>query len=358
MPPSKAINTSGGRLSGPYLKVDFIDTGQGNAVLVSYPNGNFMLVDCGSQATSTKGWPFTHVRDYIATVTGGDDIDCVVLSHGDDDHTAFVPYIPEAATPTYLHFGGSIVDYSAKVQAYIHAQENKKGRFVYRYPTDYSSAQPDADFATDTYKGEAWTSVLGANYGHSPNSRSIVLRVRFGSHTVVLPGDAETDTEAFIISQIPSKVLDRTTVLMPGHHGAFEATGRAWAKALDPDIDVFSASGANMSYAHPDCATVSLVEEYCLGGSVSHDVICSNGKGQAYTRSATTETVLVTATNGDVRFVSDGTNWRLLASSTSAAIVAPLPPHPLLGGMVANAPWSRRPLPVPVPTEVPVEVEV
>lgn len=347
MPPSKVINTSGGRLSGPYLKVDVIDTGQGNAVLVSYPDGDFMLVDCGSQATSTRGWPFTHVRDYIASVTGGDDITCVVLSHGDDDHTAFVPFIPEAATPTYLHYGGSITDYSAAVQSYIHAQENKKGRFVYRYRAEYSNPEADADFGSGTAKGDAWTSVLSANYGDSPNSRSIVLRIRYGDHAVVLPGDAETDTEAFIISKVPKKVLARTTVLVPGHHGAFEATGRPWAKALDPDIDVFSSSGSNMSYAHPDCSTIDLVEEFSVDGAVEHDVICSNGKGKRYKRSETEETVLVTATNGDVRFITDGTNWRVLASSTSAAVPAPEPPHALLDGLVVNAPWNRRAVAAP-----------
>ncbi|MFG2631253.1 MBL fold metallo-hydrolase [Streptomyces sp. NPDC048473] len=120
MPPSKVIRTSGTKLGpGAKLTVGFINTGQGNAVLVTYPNGNFMLVDCGSQTTSTKGWPFTHVQSYITSVTDGNAISCVVLSHGDDDHTAFVPYISEAARPTYVHYGGAISDYSEDVQVWI-----------------------------------------------------------------------------------------------------------------------------------------------------------------------------------------------------------------------------------------------
>ncbi|MFI6122543.1 ComEC/Rec2 family competence protein [Streptomyces sp. NPDC051064] len=344
MPPTKVIRNSGTKLGkGPKLTVDFIDSGQGNAVLVTYPNGNYMLVDCGSQATSTTGWPFTHVQNYITSVTGGNAISCVVLSHGDDDHTAFIPHIAEATRPTYVHYGGSISEYSKEVQDWIAKQEGQKGQFVYKYKKDTCISQPDADFASETTPGEAWTMVLSASFGKSPNSKSIVLMIRFGEHTVILPGDADTTTETFILGKVPKKLLNRSTVLMPGHHGAFESTGAAWAKRLDPDVDVISASGTNKAYAHPSCATIKLLEEYCLAGALSHDVICSDGKGSDFKRSATVESVLTTATNGDVRFVSDGTNWKLMASSTSADELAQEQPHPLLRSMVTNAPWTRRP---------------
>ncbi|MFI9041689.1 hypothetical protein [Streptomyces sp. NPDC053726] len=185
--------------------------------------------------------------------------------------------------------------------------------------------------------------VLSASYGKAPNSKSVVLMIRFGQHVVVLPGDADTTTEAFILSKVPKKLLAGCTVLMPGHHGAAESTGKPWLDALDPDVDVISASGANMGYAHPNCATITLLEKYCLAGATSHDVTCSTGKGSPYKVWATVESVLTTATNGDVRFISDGTNWRLLASSTSVHELAQEQPHPLLRSMVANAPWNRRP---------------
>lgn len=344
MPPRTVIAKSGPNLSGDKLTVDFIDTGQGNAVLVSYPNGNFMLVDCGSQATSTKGRTFTHVSSYITRVTGGKTIDCVVLSHGDEDHTAFVPSITEAATPTYVHYGGSISDYSTAVRTWINQQENKKNRFVYRYPQNYSMPMPDADFATETTKGKAWTMVLAANYGGSPNSRSIVLMIRFGSHAVILPGDAEADTEAFIVKNVPRKLLAGCTVLMPGHHGAVESTSSTWTNVLTPPISVVSASGTNMSYAHPSCVTMETLKLHAQAGANEHQVICSTGKGVKYTRDDNTQALLTTATNGDVRFISDGSNWRLLASSVKALLSMPQPAHPVLRQLVANAPWHRPPL--------------
>lgn len=342
MPPSKVVRTTGA-VRGRQLIIDIIDAGQGNAVLVSYPNGEFMLVDCGSTATSTRGWPFTHVRDYIHTVTQGQPIATVVLSHGEKDHTAFVPYITEAAHPTTVHFGGQIGDYRKDVQDWIHAQENQKNQRVFRYPDNYSNIQPDADFGTETYENEAWTSVLAANFGDSVNGRSIVLMLRWGSHAVVLPGDADTGTEAFIIAKVPKKILQECTLLMAGHHGANSSSGPPWLDILGPEIAAVSASGSNMSFAHPNCATLTRLERESIGEAEQHDVICSTNKGAPYTRHPTTDAVVVTATNGDVRFISNGDNWKLLASSFSAPVPFLERPNPALTGLVANGPWNRPP---------------
>lgn len=349
MVPSKVVLKSAGNLSGNRLTIDFIDVWQGNAVLVTYPNGARMLVDCGSQTKSLSAWPYRHVSSYIDAVVGTGSIACVVLSHPDDDHCVFVPHIAQAADPTYLHFGGSVGSYSTALQSYIHGRENRRGVFVFRYPgKGYSNVESDADFGTETTAGEAHVMVLGANFGKKTNDKSIVLLIRYGQHSVILPGDAEQSTEDVILSKVPKKMLSGATVLMPAHHGAYEATGDEWAKTLKPGISVISASGANIGYAHPACMTNAVLEFYAVDCE-DHTVTCSDGKSKPYKRSDTTKAVLVTATQGDVRFVSDGTNFRLLASSLTSALAAPRL-DPALVGMVSNAPWNQpRPRPLAVP---------
>jgi competence protein ComEC len=321
MPPSKRLFSDGTLSSKAKLTIDVINVGQGNCVLVSFPNGEFMLVDAGSQTTSTSGKPFKHAQSYISSVTGGKNIVCVVLSHGDDDHTAFIPHIDEAQSPTYVHFGGSIGDYSQAVQAWIHSMENKKGRFVFRYPLDgYFNLNPDADFGSDTDDGEAHISVLAANAGFTPNDCSIVLMVRYGNQVVILPGDAEQYAESLIISKVPRKVLVNCSLLVPGHHGAFESTGVEWAKTLQPDVAAISASGDNLGYAHPNKATVDLLIKHVSGDAVDHTVTYSEGKGQGYQTSDIEDALAVTATNGDIRFITDGSIIRVLASSLLSSV--------------------------------------
>jgi beta-lactamase superfamily II metal-dependent hydrolase len=345
VPPTKLVLKSQGNLSGNTLTVDFIDVGQGNAVLVTYPNGATMLVDCGSQETSKTGAPYKHVSKYISSVVGDTGtIHCVVMSHGDDDHTWFIPLIPQAAQPSFVHYGGTIGNYADHVQTYIKGlEQNSKqtGCQVFRYPAKgYSTVEPDADFASETTAGEAHVSVLSANFGKSPNSRSIVLLIRYGDHAVILPGDAEADTEDSIISKVPKKMLTGATVLMPGHHGAFESTSTSWVKALKPGISAISASGTNRGYAHPNCATNELLLTTAAPNAADHTITCSSGKGKSYKNDDTTKAVLVTATNGDVRFISDGKNFRLLASTLTVGLALPQP-HPILDALVSNAPWSQ-----------------
>jgi beta-lactamase superfamily II metal-dependent hydrolase len=356
MPPSKTVLSSGNLKSGPKLIVDFIDVGQGNAVLVSYPNGSYMLADCGSQATSLNGGAYKDAQKYITSVTGGASIGTVVMSHGDDDHCAFIPHIAEAQNPTYVHFGGSITDYSKDVRDWIKSMENTNGRSVIRYPpTGYTDVSPDADFGSDTYAGEAHVMVLSANHGFTPNDNSIVLMIRFGNQAVILPGDAEAFTEAQIIANVPKKLLAKCTVLMPGHHGAFTSTSTAWADAVAPLVSTVSASGSNMSYAHPDCSTNTLLIAKATAGATQHGVICSTGRGVPYTTQQITKGLFVTSTNGDIRYTTDGENYKVQVSSYGE-VLAVAPPIPkCCGSLVRNSPFMReRTHLVPVRAEPPV----
>lgn len=308
MPPSKTLYSSGRLSSRNKLIVDIIDVGQGNCILVSLPNGEFMLVDAGSQSTSLNGRAYLHAEQYINTVTNGKDIICVVLTHGDDDHTAFIPYITRAQNPTFVHYGGRIGAYSDAVETWIHSKEKTKKCNVFKYnlQSGYFNPNPDADFGSDTYDGDAHISVLAANAGFTPNDHSIVLGIKYGSRLVILPGDAESYTEDMIISKIPARILSKCNLLVPGHHGAYESTGRNWADALDPDLAIITASGTNKAYAHPAEATIDLLEEFVVSSAENHTITYSAGKGKAYELASTKDATAVTATNGDVRYTTDG----------------------------------------------------
>lgn len=344
MPPSKRMLAVGGNVTSPKLVVDFINVGQGNAVLVSYPNGNFMLVDCGSQETSLSGRAYAHAQSYITSVTGGTSITCVVMSHGDDDHTAFVPYIAEAQNPSDVYHGGKPSDYSADVRQWMSTVTpicRRNGGSVWRFNDGYVNTEPDADFGSETTPGEAHVSVLCANYGDSTNSRSVVLSIKLGDVGIILPGDADSSTEAFIMSRVASKFLRDCVVLMAGHHGSAESTSDAWAQRLLPEAPVISASGTNMSYAHPACRVTSTLMRHSYNEAAQHAVLCSDGRGKPYESSQTKEALFVTATQGDVRFETNGSAYRVLASSYGATVPVDVAPFPEL---VANSPWRRAEL--------------
>ena len=340
MPPTKVVLASGSPVRSPKLTVDFIDVGQGNAVLVSYPNGAFMLADCGSQGTSLSGTPYKHAEQYINTVTGGTDIACVAMSHGDDDHCAFIPDITRAQNPTYVHYGGKIGDYSSELKTWLQMMGRRKTTMVYSYEDGFSRTTPMPEFGSPATAGEAHVSVLSASYGDDPNTRSLVLMIHFGDQAVILPGDGTIATEAYIFTKVTKTVLKECTVLMPGHHGALESTGDRWAKTLEPILASISASGTNMSYAHPSCLTNEVLQEYVDDTAENHNIVCSDGKGKKYATSATTDALLVTATNGDIRYQTDGTNYRVLVSSYAIAVPEVVVRGPGWERLVRNGPWA------------------
>jgi competence protein ComEC len=344
MPPTKTVLTNGS-VTGRTLTVDVIDVGQGNGVLVTLPNGSHILVDCGSLAKSILGKVFKRVQAYVTSVTGGNNIACVVMTHSEKDHTAFIPWITEAQNPTWVHYGGRPGHYNDELTAWL-KKVTKQGAEVWNYRKfaegGYTTSTSDADFGSPTTASEAQLIVLGANLGETPNDSSIVLMIRYGDQAVILPGDASEGVEALIMGKVPGALLKKCTVLMAGHHGSFTSTSRDWATLLKPQISPISASGTNSGFAHPDCATVMLLEEFTLNSATAHDIVCADGKGQPYNRRNTTEAVFVTAVQGDIRYQTNGDKYKVQVSSLTAAVPQAVPMlDPTLDRMVVNAPWRR-----------------
>ncbi len=325
MPPTTTVYKTGNLSRAPKLIVDVIASGQGNSILVSYPNGKYMLVDCGSQAHGTNNTLYAHVSAYITTVTGGNDISCVVLTHGDQDHTSWIPDIDEAQRPKSVFYGGLRRDLDDKTLAWVRGQERRTPRgscLVWDFK-GYHSVAPDADFQGADSNVDTDVYVLAAGDGDSPNARSVVLLLVYGTQGVVLTGDATTATEGEILANFPGNFLSQCTLLVPGHHGAFESTAPDFQDTLAPDVAALSASGTNASYAHPNCATLQqLTGAPYVGVGTDHFVTCSDGKGQAYGTSQTSKAVYVTGTNGDIRLTTDGTKVNVKVSSIGTSRLA------------------------------------
>lgn len=71
---SRALDARSG---SPVLDIEFLNAGQGEAVLIRFPNGKSMLVDAGSSDEEIKA---------ALTKTGADSIHTFVATHPDDTH--------------------------------------------------------------------------------------------------------------------------------------------------------------------------------------------------------------------------------------------------------------------------------
>jgi competence protein ComEC len=83
--------------------------------------------------------------------------------------------------------------------------------------------------------------------GNEPNANSVVVRLDYGSFSMLLPGDAETQTEDRMINK---DVNVSVKVLKVAHHGSKYATSEEFVKRVKPEVAIISTGEWNR-YGHP-----------------------------------------------------------------------------------------------------------
>src|SRR4029077_12251488 len=90
------------------------------------------------------------------------------------------------------------------------------------------------------------------------NNDSLVLRLHYGSQTLLLPGDAEKQVERELLSENSAETL-RSNVLKIGHHGSKNSTMPEFLAAVQPLVGIISAGEGNL-YGHPNAELVERLQ--------------------------------------------------------------------------------------------------
>ena len=212
-------------LPEPALRVTFLSVGQGDAILVS-SDGHHLLIDGGGApggADTGKRYVLPFLRE-----RGVRSLDLAVLSHPHPDHALGLISTLKSIPARHLWIGrGS--DPPPPTEA---------TPSLTRLVADAAGLSPEevsaghAPFAL----GKANVEILGPpaalDPSLSPNDRSIVLLVRTGEVSFLLPGDVEAAGEAPLA---PPAV----TVVKAPHHGSRTSSGDALVRAARPRYVVF-----------------------------------------------------------------------------------------------------------------------
>ena len=217
------------------LKVNFLDVGQGDAILIQLPTGEDILVDGGPD-------------DTVLTVLGqilpiwDRELDLVVATHLDADHiTGLVSVLQnyqvgEVLTPAFdsdtaiAKTWGQVMTKAKKIN-YADATDD----YVWGDVTwDTLWPLPDADFSQD-----------------SDNANSTIANLIYKQHTVLLTADADANVEDNLLALYPGL---RAEILKVGHHGSKYSSAQTFLQNIHPSIAVISV-GKN-SYGHPAIETL------------------------------------------------------------------------------------------------------
>ena len=241
------------------LHIDFLDVGQGDSALITFPSGETMLVDGGGRVRYSD-------RD-------------------DGEDQAFEPDVPSIGESVVSEFlwekGYSSIEYVVATHADVdHMQGLSDVARNFRAGTILVGRAPinDPDFAglanvlqrrsipTATITrgevldfGGATVEVLYPEAtddldAPSDNDHSVVLRIKMGNRSFLLTGDIERQAESEIVaSGVP---LNADLVKVP-HHGSRTSSTEEFVDAVGAEYAVISV-GRSSVFGHPHAEVVEL----------------------------------------------------------------------------------------------------
>ena len=247
---------SAGKLDGR-LRLDFLDVGQGDAALITMPDGTTLLVDAGGRQRF----------GYRQTASTGEQ--------AEDGFERDTRSIGEAVVSEYLWWRGlDRVDYLLATHAdadHIDGLNDIARNFHVRAALLGRAPAGDSDFtrfaATAREKGVPlriigrgdllrfggvevqvlWPKPAQGASASSSNNDSIVLRLRYGQRVFLLTGDIEKETE-HALTNAPGDL--RCDVLKVAHHGSKTSSTEDFVKAAHPLYAVIPV-GLTSTFGHP-----------------------------------------------------------------------------------------------------------
>lgn len=225
------------RTESGWAELHMIDVGQGDAIALRTHRGRWVLFDAGRDWKSGDAGR-RDVVPYIAQ--RGGHLVGFVLSHPHADHVGGAASVIQALRPQWFVDPGYAGGTSSYRKSLVAARDaNVKWRRV--RPGD--SLSVDDAIVTFLAPDSAWADSL-----RDPNDASTVARIRIGTVTFLLAGDAERDEENWLVRN--QRALLDVDVLKVAHHGSSTSSTPAFLRAVTPRLALVSVGAGNI-YRHP-----------------------------------------------------------------------------------------------------------
>lgn len=268
-------------LSGAGI-VQFIDVGQGDAVLITTPTGKHVLLDGGGTMNFRKesdSWkerksPFEVGEKLLVPLLkkrGIHELEAVMISHGDQDHIGGLRAVVKEIPVRSVVFNGTMADSNSYRELMKMAIE--KG--IPLYQAGAGSDNWSVDNSTeiqflfpvplrDNNEGNMIPVVKNQNHA------SLVFILEMNGVRMLFTGDSDQAAEHKILLHLEEARRNQTStkseqgvidVMKVAHHGSKTSTSALWLNYWQPRTAVISA-GVNNMYGHPHPDIVSRLEQH------------------------------------------------------------------------------------------------
>ncbi len=225
------------------LTVTAIDVGQGDALLLEFPNGRRVLMDTGP--TFGQGDVGQKIIAPYLKKRGIRTLDAIILSHPHDDHIGGCVSLLRGLSVSSL----VVADTAPVTKSYSVLLEFARERGI---PVHIVRAGERLQFDPSTrifvlHPGSALA-------GGDLNNQSLVLKLCYGRSSLILPGDASLDVENQL--QRTCRSMLASDVLKVAHHGSSTSSGEVFLRSVRPSLAVISVGRQN-KFNHPSPVVMS-----------------------------------------------------------------------------------------------------
>lgn len=270
------------------LRLTFLDVGQGDSVLVQFPGGTTMLIDAAGVPGSTFDLGERVITPALLSLGVG-RLEYLAITHGDPDHVAGAESLVRDFRPREL-WEGIAVPPHPMLRDLQHGVTLAGGALRTVRPDDRLRIG-DVELRVLHPAEPDW------ERQRVRNDDSIVLELRYGDVSIVLPGDISTAIEEALAPKLSDAPI---RVLKAAHHGSASSSSGAWLDAARAAAVVFSCGRGNR-YGHPHPSVLERVRS----------------RGSQVFRTDEDGAVTVT-TDGEALTISGFTGRRLTTKATKA----------------------------------------
>ena len=233
----------------PYLDsngyIYYLDVGQGDSTLVVYPYmSEVVLIDTGGRVSyEVDDWKVrdssVRLGDNIITFLysiGINEVDNLVLTHGDMDHLGEAKYI-------YDNFNISNVLIN-------------KGE-VNKYESVFNVGEFDSELK-----------ILDTSLYDNENDNSIVSLASIYGYEFLMMGDVSVKVEDELMNRYELNNID---ILKLGHHGSNTSSSYKFLEYIKPEYSIISA-GLDNKFGHPSIEVVNRLNMLGINKYITYDV--------------------------------------------------------------------------------------
>jgi competence protein ComEC len=215
------------------LEIDYLAVGQGDGILIQFPNGEKMLIDTGPPGSDGRNVEYS-IISYL-NYLGIKRLDYLLISHFDADHAGGIPHLLERKNirtimiPPYTEQTNLHLKLAAGIKKKTKVNILTAGMEFKISGCQFKVLNPSPDKISE-----------------DRNENSIVFLLKHQESSFLFTGDLSKTGEKRIVKNYNLPKID---ILKAGHHGSKTSSGKILLEELKPKLAVISVGRNN--FGHP-----------------------------------------------------------------------------------------------------------